>query len=327
MKKITYREALREALQEEMRRDETVFLMGEDIAEWGGCYKVTDGLLSEFGAERVRNTPISEAGFVGAALGAAITGMRPVAEIMYIDFSAVAFDQIVNQIAKIRYMVGGQLNVPLVIRTQGGAGRSSAAQHAQSLEALFMHTPGLLIAMPSTPYDAKGLLKTAIRNDNPVMFIEHKLLYSEEGEVPEEEYLIDLGKAHTKRAGKDVTIVATSRMVSKALEAAGKLDEQGISAEVIDPLTLVPLDKETILNSVKRTNRLVIVHEAVERCGFGAELTAIVVKEAFDYLDAPIERVAAANVPVPFAPALEDYVIPDVDDIVDAVRKMFTGDW
>jgi len=322
MKKITYREALREALQEEMRREETVFLMGEDIAEWGGCYKVTDGLLAEFGEERVRNTPISEAGFVGAALGAAITGMRPVAEIMYIDFSTVAFDQIVNQIAKIRYMVGGQLNVPLVIRTQGGAGRSSAAQHAQSLEALFMHTPGLLIAMPSTPHDAKGLLKTAIRNDNPVMFIEHKLLYSEEGEIPEEEYLIDFGKAHTKREGKDLTIVATSRMVLKAIEAAEKLDEQGISAEVIDPLTLVPLDKETIIDSVKRTNRLLIVHEAVERCGFGAELAAIVIKEAFDYLDAPIERVAAANVPVPFAPALEDYVIPDVDDIVDAVRKM-----
>ncbi len=324
MRKITYREALKEALREEMSKDETVFLMGEDIAEWGGCYGVTKGLLDKFGPERVRNTPISEAGFTGAALGAAITGMRPVVEIMYIDFCTVAFDQIVNQIAKIRYMVGGQLNVPLVIRTQGGAGRSSAAQHAQSLEALFMHTPGLLIAMPATPYDAKGLLKTAIKNDNPVVFIEHKLLYSEEGEVPEpeEEYFIDFGKADIKRKGNDLTIVATSRMVLKALEAAEKLNEQDISAEVIDPLTLVPLDKETIINSVKRTNRLVIVHEAVERCGFGAELAAIVIKEAFDYLDAPIERVAAANVPVPFAPALEDYVIPDVDDIVDAVRKM-----
>lgn len=325
MRTITYREALKEALREEMTRDETVFLMGEDIGTYGGCYKVTEGLLEQFGSERVRDTPISEAGFIGAALGAAITGMRPVAEIMYIDFTTVAMDQIVNQVAKIRYMVGGQLNVPLVIRTQGGAGRSSAAQHAQSLEAVFMHIPGLYVAMPSCPHDAKGLLKTAIRDENPVMFIEHKLLYNEEGEVPEEDYLLPFGKSEIKRQGQDLTIVAISRMVGEALKAAEQLEKEGISAEVIDPRTIVPLDKETILDSVRKTNRLVIVHEAIERGGFGAELTAIVVKEAFDYLDAPIERVAAANVPVPFAPVMENLAIPDVDDIVDAVRKMLNA--
>jgi len=309
-------------LREEMMRDETVFLMGEDIGTYGGCYKVTEGLLEQFGAERVRDTPISESGFTGAALGAAMTGMRPVAEIMYIDFTTVAMDQIINQIAKIRYMVGGQMNVPLVIRTQGGAGRSSAAQHAQSLEAWFMHTPGLYVAMPSCPHDAKGLLKTSIRDENPMIFIEHKLLYNEEGEVPEEEYLIPLGEAEIKKQGKDLTIVATSRMVGEAIKAAERLEEEGISAEVIDPRTIVPLDKETILDSVRKTNRLVIVHEAIERGGFGAELTAIVVKEAFDYLDAPVERVAAANVPVPFAPVMEDFAIPNVDDIVDTVHKM-----
>ena len=325
MRTITYRESLKEALREEMIRDETVFLMGEDIGTYGGCHKVTEGLLEQFGSERVRDTPISEAGFIGAALGAAITGMRPVAEIMYIDFTTVAMDQIVNQIAKIRYMVGGQLNVPLVIRTQGGAGRSSAAQHAQSLEAIFMHIPGLYVAMPSCPYDAKGMLKTAIRDENPVMFIEHKLLYNEDGEVPEGEYLLPFGKVEIKRQGQDLTLVATSRMVGESLEAAEQLEKEGISAEVIDPRTIVPLDKETILASVRKTNRLVIVHEAIERGGFGAELAAIVVKEAFDYLDAPIERVAAANVPVPFAPVMENLAIPDVDKIVDAVRKMLNA--
>jgi pyruvate/2-oxoglutarate/acetoin dehydrogenase E1 component len=322
MRRITYREALKEALREEMMRDETVFLMGEDIGKYGGCYKVTEGLLEQFGAERVRDTPISEAGFIGAALGAAMTGMRPVAEIMYIDFTTVAMDQIINQVAKIRYMVGGQMNVPLVIRTQGGAGRSSAAQHAQSLEAWFMHTPGLYVAMPSCPYDAKGLLKTAIRDENPVMFIEHKLLYNEEDEVTEGEYLIPFGEAEIKRQGKDLTIVATSRMVGKTLEAAERLEKESISAEVIDPRTIVPLDKETILDSVRKTNRLVIVHEAIERGGFGAELAASVMKEAFDYLDAPIERVAGANVPVPFAPVMENFAIPDVDEIVDVAHKI-----
>ncbi|MBI1929381.1 alpha-ketoacid dehydrogenase subunit beta [Candidatus Poribacteria bacterium] len=322
MKTITYRDALKEALREEMQRDEKVFLMGEDIAEYGGAYKVTDGLFREFGKERVRNTPISEAAIIGTALGAAITGMRPVAELMYIDFTGVSMDQIVNQVAKIRYMVGGQLNVPLVIRTQGGAGRSSAAQHAQSLEAWFAHVPGLLVVMPSTPYDAKGLLKTAIRDDNPVMFIEHKLLYTEEGEIPEEEYTIPFGVADIKREGEDLTIVATSRMVLHTLAAAEELADEGIEAEVIDPRTLMPLDKETILDSVRKTNRLLIAHEAVGRGGFGAEIAALAAREAFDYLDAPIERVAAAPVPVPFAPVMEKFVIPDKDDIIESARRL-----
>ena len=319
---ITYRDALKEALREEMLRDETVFLMGEDIAEYGGAYKVTDGLFREFGKDRIRNTPISEAAIIGTALGAAITGMRPVAELMYIDFSAVGMDQIVNQVAKIRYMVGGQLDVPLVIRTQGGPGRSSAAQHAQSLEAWFAHVPGLLVVMPSTPYDAKGLLKTAIRDDNPIMFIEHKLLYTEEGEIPDGEYTIPFGVADTKREGEDLTIFATSRMVLKVLDAAEELSAEGIEVEVIDPRTLVPLDEETILNSVRKTNRLLIAHEAVGRAGFGAEIAALVVREAFDYLDAPIERVTAVPVPVPFAPVMENFVIPDKDNIIEAARKL-----
>ena len=322
MPTVTYRDALKGALREEMQRDERVFLIGEDIAEYGGAYKVTDGLWKEFGKDRVRNTPISEAAIIGASLGAAITGMRPVAELMYIDFSCVCMDQLINQVAKIRYMVGGQLEVPLVIRTQGGAGRSSAAQHGQSLEAWFAHTPGLLVAMPSTPHDAKGLLKTAIRDNNPVIFIEHKMLYNEEGDVPEEPYTIPFGVADIKREGTDVTIVATSRMVLFSLAAAEKLAQEGIDAEVIDLRTLVPLDKEAILNSVRKTNRLLIAHEAVERGGFGAELSALVAREAFDYLDAPIERVAALPVPLPFAPIMENYVIPNEKKIVEAARKL-----
>ena len=280
-----------------------------------GCSKTSGRIASEI-------PPISEAAIIGTALGAAVTGMRPVAELMYIDFTAVGMDQIVNQVAKIRYMVGGQLDVPLVIRTQGGAGRSSAAQHAQSLEAWFVHIPGLLVVMPSTPYDAKGLLKTAIRDDNPIMFIEHKLLYTEEGEIPEEEYTIPLGVADVKREGEDITILATSRMVLNALIAADTLAEEGISAEVIDPRTLMPLDKDSILDSVRKTNRLLIAHEAVGRAGFGAEIAALVVREAFDYLDAPIERVAAMPVPVPFAPVMENFVIPNADQIADAARKL-----
>jgi pyruvate/2-oxoglutarate/acetoin dehydrogenase E1 component len=322
MRTVTYREALKEALREEMQRDETVFLIGEDIAEYGGAYKVTDGLWREFGKERVRNTPISEAAIIGTTLGAAITGMRPVAELMYIDFTCVCMDQLINQAAKIRYMVGGQLEVPLVIRTQGGGGRSSAAQHGQSLEAWFTHTPGLFVVMPSTPYDAKGLLKTAIRDNNPVMFIEHKMLYNEQGEIPDEEYTIPLGVADVKRKGGDLTIVATSRMVLFSLAAAEELAKEGIEAEVIDLRTLVPLDKEAILSSVRKTNRLLIVHEAVERGGFGAELAALVSREAFDYLDAPIERVAALPVPLPFAPIMENYVTPNKDKIANAARKL-----
>jgi pyruvate/2-oxoglutarate/acetoin dehydrogenase E1 component len=322
MREITYRQALQEALREEMQRDEAVFLLGEDIAEFGGSYKVTAGLLDEFGAERVRNTPISEAAIVGAALGAALVGMRPVAELMYVDFCAIAMDQIVNQVAKVRYMFGGKAKASLVIRTQGGAGRSSAAQHAQSLEAWFMHVPGLKIAQPATPYDAKGLLKTAIRDDNPVMFLEHKLLYPVQGPVPEEEYLIPFGVADIKRAGTDVTVVATSRMLHRALAAAAKLADEGIAAEVIDPRTLSPLDEDTILNSVRKTQRLVIAYEAYERGGVGAEIAALVANKALDYLDAPIERVASLNTPMPFSPKLENYVVPTEERIMAGIKRV-----
>jgi pyruvate/2-oxoglutarate/acetoin dehydrogenase E1 component len=322
MREITYRQAIQEALREEMQRDESVFLLGEDIAEFGGSYKVTAGLLEEFGPERVRNTPISEAAIVGAALGAALVGMRPVAELMYIDFSAIAMDQIVNQVAKVRYMFGGKAKASLVIRTQGGAGRSSAAQHAQSLEAWFMHIPGLKLVQPSTPYDAKGLLKTAIRDDNPVMFIEHKLLYPVQGPVPEEEYLIPFGQADIKRVGSDVTVVATSRMVHRALEAANRLAAEGISVEVVDPRTLNPLDEDTILASVRKTQRLVIAYEAYERGGIGAEIAALVANKALDYLDAPIERVASLNTPMPFSPKLENYVVPNEERIMAGIKRV-----
>jgi pyruvate/2-oxoglutarate/acetoin dehydrogenase E1 component len=321
MREITYRQAIQEALREEMQRDAAVFLLGEDIAEFGGSYKVTAGLLDEFGPERVRNTPISEAAIVGAALGAALVGMRPVAELMYVDFSAIAMDQIVNQVAKVRYMFGGKAKASLVIRTQGGAGRSSAAQHAQSLEAWFMHIPGLKLVQPSTPYDAKGLLKTAIRDDNPVMFIEHKLLYPVQGPVPEEDYLIPFGQADIKRGGNDVTVVATSRMVHRALAAAEKLAAEDIDVEVIDPRTLNPLDEDTIVASVRKTQRLVIAYEAYERGGIGAEIAALVANKALDYLDAPIERVASLNTPMPFSPKLENYVVPSEERIIAGIKR------
>ena len=319
---ILYRDALNQAIREEMRRDERVFIQGEDIAEFGGSQKVTLGLLDEFGRQRVRNTPLSEAAIIGSALGAALMGMRPIAEIMYIDFTAIAMDQIVNQVAKVKYMFGGKAKVPLVIRTQGGTGRSSAAQHAQSLEAWFVHIPGLKVVMPSTPYDAKGLLKSAIRDDNPVIFIEHKLLYTMKGEVPEEEYLIPLGKAEVKREGRDVTIVAYSRMVHVALAAAEKLATDGIEAEVVDLRTLAPMDEAAILGSVKKTNRLVIVQEAYPKCGVAAEIAAIVADKGFPYLDGPIKRVAARDVPMPFAPKLERYVVPDEERVIGAVREL-----
>ncbi|MEK7338038.1 MAG: alpha-ketoacid dehydrogenase subunit beta [candidate division NC10 bacterium] len=322
MRKITYREALKEALREEMRRDPRVFLLGEDIAQFGGSYKVTQGLLDEFGPERVRNTPISEAAIVGVAVGAALTGMRPVAELMYVDFSGIAMDQIANQAAKNRYMFGGKALVPMVLRTQGGAGRSSAAQHAQSLEAWFIHIPGLKVVMPATPYDAKGLLKTAIRDDNPVIFIEHKLLYPETGEVPEEEYLVPLGVAEVKRAGEDVTVVAHSRMVHLALRAADRLAAEGISCEVVDPRTLDPLDTSTILRSVEKTSRLVILQEAVAQCSFASEVAALVAEEALDCLDAPIRRVTALDTPMPFSPKLERFVLPSEERLMAAVREV-----
>ncbi len=324
MHEITYVDAINEALREELIRDERVFLLGEDIQDpWMGTYKATKGLSTDFGVERIRNTPISEGAIVGAALGAALTGLRPVAEIMYVDFMTLAMDQTINQAAKIRYMSGGQVKVPLVIRTQGGAGRSLGAQHSNSLEAWFVHTPGLYVVMPSTPYDAKGLMKAAIRDDNPVIFIEHKMLYTVKGEIPEEEYVIPFGKADIKRKGKDVTVIVTSRMVQRALDAANELSQDGIEAEVIDPRTLVPLDEECILDSVTRTSRLVIVHEAVERCGWGAEIAAIVAEKAIGYLDAPVKRIAAKNSPIGFSPTFENYIIPSQAEIVHTIKDMF----
>ncbi len=323
MKRTTYREALREALREEMRRDSSVFLLGEDIGrQWGGAFKVTDGLAQEFGDERVRDTPISESAIVGAGVGAAITGMRPVAEIMFGDLTALAMDQIANQAAKIRYMFGGQASCPLVIRTPFGAGVNIASHHSQSLEAWFMHIPGLQVVVPSTPYDAKGLLKTAIRGNNPVFFCEHKLLYPVEGDVPEEEYTIPFGVAEVKRKGSDVTVVATLYMVHKALNAAAKLEEEGVNAEVIDPRTLTPLDKKTIIDSVKKTGRLVIVSEDCKTAGVSAEIASVAAEEAIDYLDAPIKRVTCADTPIPFSPPLEQYVIPNEKAIIKAVKEV-----
>lgn len=323
MRKITYREALREALREEMLRDSTVFLLGEDIGKyWGGAFKVTEGLAEEFGEERVRDTPISESAIIGTGVGAAITGMHPVAEIMFGDLTALAMDQIANQAAKIRYMFGGQAKCPLVIRTPFGAGVNIASHHSQSLEAWFMHVPGLYVAVPSTPYDAKGLLKSAIRGNNPVMFCEHKLLYPVEGEVPDGEYIIPFGVADVKREGEDVTVVATLYMVHKALEAAKILEREGISVEVVDPRTLTPLDKKAIINSVRKTGRLVIVSEDCKTAGVTAEIAAIVAEEAIDYLDAPIKRVAEPDTPIPFSPSLEQYVIPYEKAIIKAVKEV-----
>jgi pyruvate dehydrogenase E1 component beta subunit len=323
VRKITYRESLREALREEMQRDPRVFLLGEDIGRyWGGAFKVTDGLAQEFGDERVRDTPISESAIVGTAVGAAITGMRPVAEIMFGDLTALAMDQICNQAAKIRYMFGGQASCPLVVRTPFGAGVNIASHHSQSLESWFMHVPGLYVAAPSSPYDAKGLLKTAIRGSNPVFFCEHKLLYPIEGEVPEHEYLLPFGKADLKKEGADVTLVAISYMVHKALNAAALLQKEGIDVEVVDPRTLTPLDKATITGSVKKTGRLVIVSEDCRTGGVSAEIAALVAEEALDYLDAPIKRVASPDTPIPFSPPLEQFIIPNEQSIIKAVKEV-----
>ncbi len=324
MRILTYSEALNEALREEMRRDPTVFVMGEDVAVWGGggIFGVTRGLVEEFGPERVRDTPISEEAIAGVAVGAAVTGMRPVIEIMYVDFIGLAMDPIVNQAAKLRYMFGGKAKVPLVVRAQEGAGRGNAAQHSQSLEAWFVHVPGLKVATPSTPADAKGLLKSAIRDDNPVVFLEHKSLYFTKGPVPDGEHLVPLGMADIKRPGTDCTVVAIHTMVLRALEAAEELAEEGISVEVIDPRTLYPLDVETMVGSVRRTGRLVVAHEAVRRGGIGAEIVARVVDEAFDYLDAPPQRVCGAEVPVPYNGRLERAAIPGKEEIVAAVKRI-----
>jgi len=322
MRVISYAQALVEAMREEMLRDERVFIFGEDVGLYGGAYGATRGLYQEFGEWRVIDTPISEATIGGAAVGAAMAGMRPVAEIMYVDFTPLAMDQIANQGAKNRYMFGGKTIVPMVIRTEGGAGRAIAAHHSQSLESLWTHFPGIYVVMPSTPYDAKGLLKAAIRDDNPVMFIEHKMLYREKGPVPEEEYIIPLGVADIKRPGKDVTLVTYSRMVLRSLEAAEILAKEGIDVEVIDLRTLKPLDIETVVNSVKKTGRFVGVTEAYENTSFINEVMAQVNELAFDWLDAPMVRVAALNVPVPRAEVLEDAAIPNVRRIVEACRKV-----
>jgi pyruvate dehydrogenase E1 component beta subunit len=322
IREITYAEAIAETLRTEMRLDPRVFVMGEDVGAFGGLFGGTKGLLEEFGPERVRDTPISEAALIGAGVGAAITGMRPMVEIQFVDFTACAMDQIVNQAAKIRFMLGGKAQVPLVIRTPYGTGLKLASQHSQSLEAWFAHVPGLLVAMPSTPADAKGLLVTALRDPNPVIVLEHKLLYPTRGPVPEEQYSIPFGQADVKRPGTDVTIVATGLMVSKSLAAADRLAADGIEAEVVDPRTLVPLDKATIIESVKKTGRLVVVHEAVKRGGFGGEIASIIAEEAFDYLDAPIRRVAGRNVPIAFNEVLEKKAVPDVEDIAAAARSL-----
>jgi pyruvate/2-oxoglutarate/acetoin dehydrogenase E1 component len=322
MREIEYREAIREAIMEEMNSDPKVFLIGEDIGKYGGAFRAYKGLLDIYGPERVINTPISEATIIGSGIGAAVTGYRPVAELMFIDFTGLAMDQIVNQAAKIRYMTGDNLRCPLVIRTQGGAGRGVAAQHSQSLEAWFYHVPGLKVVMPSTAYDVKGLLKTAIRDDNVVIFIEHKMIYLNKGPVPEEEYTIDFGVADIKREGTDVTIFAYSNMVFKALEAAKELEPEGISCEVFDPRTLVPLDMEALLKSVKKTNRLVVVTEACERGSVASDISAKVTSRAFDFLDAPVKIVAGLNTPIPYNSILEQASIPHKADIVKAVKEV-----
>ena len=322
MRVLTYREAIREALKQELIRDKDVFLIGEDIGKYGGAYKVTKGLWEEFGEERVMNTPLAETGICGAALGAALAGLRPVAEIMYIDFSFLCMDQIFNQIAKIRYMSGGNAVVPLVIRTQMGKKGSGAAQHSQCLEAIYCHIPGIKVVTPSTPYDAKGLLITAIRENDPVVFIETSSLYSTKGEVPEEPYTIPLGKAEVKREGSDITVVATSRCLIDSLNAAQDLEGDGISVEVIDPRTMVPLDKETIVASVKKTGRLVIIDEEPKTASAAAEIAAIVGDEAFDFLDAPMKRVCAPDTPIPFSPVLEQAWIPSEERLIATISEI-----
>lgn len=321
MKEITYAEAVAEALDEEMIRDPNVFLLGEDVGPYGGNFTTTKGLWEKHGEWRVKDTPISEAAIIGCALGAALTGLRPVAELMFSDFIPTAMDQIVNQVAKIRYMSGGQAMVPMVIRTPIGGGRSSAAQHSQSLQALLVHIPGLKVAMAATAYEAKGLLKTAIRDNNPVVVFEHKMEYKNSVSIPEEEILIPLGVAAVKREGKDVSVVATCSMANHSLKVAEALAGEGIELEVIDPRTIVPLDLDTIVESVKKTGRVVIVDEGHYSCGVASEISQRIMEAAFDFLDAPIERVCTRQFPIPFSPPLEDYVVPGEEDIKEAVYK------
>ena len=323
-REITYSEAIREAMVEEMRRDEHVFLIGEDVATFGGVWGVSAGMLEEFGEQRVRDTPISEIAIVGAGLGAAMMGMRPIVEIMFGDFLMCAGDQIVNQVAKARFMSGGKANVPLTIRVTSGAPGSAAAQHSQSPESWFMNVPGLKIAVPASPADAKGLLKSAIRGEDPVLFFEHKMLYAESGPVSQDtDYTVPFGQAAVLRQGSDVTLIGIGIMVKKALEAAELLAQDGISAQVVDPRTLVPLDEETLIRSAAKTGRVVIAHEAHRRAGPGAEIAAMLAEKAIEYLDGPIVRVAARNVPLPYSPILENFVLPSVQDIVQAAQSFF----
>ena len=326
MREITYVEAVREALRQAMKADDSVFLIGEDIGAYGGAFGATAGLIDEFGGERVIDTPISEAGIAGACVGAAITGMHPVGEIQFMDFVTLSMEQLVLQAAKIRFMFGGKASVPMVLRMPGGAGTGAAAQHSESLESWFVHVPGLKVVAPSSPYDVKGLLLASIQDKNPVIFVEHKLLYKQKGPVPEEMYTIPLSQSHVVREGKHLTVVATSLMVSRTLEAADALAKEGIELEVIDPRTLKPMDCEPIIASVKKTGRALVVHEAVKTGGFGGEIVAqIVDSEAFDYLEAPVRRVAALDIPVPYNRRLETRMIPQVEDITNEARKLVQG--
>ncbi len=319
---MNFAQALTDAHKLEMERDPNIYVAGEDVGVYGGIFGVTAGLLDQFGEKRVRDTPITESAIIGTAVGAAAGGLRPVVELMFVDFIGVSMDQLYNQAAKIKYMFGGKAEIPMVVRAACGAGIGAAAQHSQCLEAWFMHIPGLKVVMPSTPYDAKGLLISSIQDNNPVVFLEHKMLYGVEGDVPEGTYTIPIGKADIKREGEDVTVVATARMVHFVLSAAEKLSAEGISIEVVDPRTLSPLDEDTILESVKKTHRLVIVHEEVKFAGSGAEIAAIAAEKAFDDLDAPILRVAAPFTPVPFSVPLEEEFIPSEEKIIDAVKTV-----
>ncbi|MBM3705946.1 MAG: alpha-ketoacid dehydrogenase subunit beta [Actinobacteria bacterium] len=322
MQEIEYREAIRSALEEEMRRDNSIYVMGEDIGAHGGAFGVTTGLIKKFGKKRVIQTPISEEGYVGIAVGSALNGNRPVVEVMFIDFITLAMDQIINQAAKMRFMFGGKVKVPIVIRTQCGAGRGNAAQHSQSLESWFYHVPGLKVVMPSTPYDVKGLLKSSIRDDNPVIFIEHKCLYNQKGMVPDNDYTIPIGKADIKRDGGDLTLIATSNMVLKAINVSQKIsEEKGIEIEVLDPRTLVPLDIETIISSVKKTGKVVILHEAIERGGIAGDISAIIMEKAFDWLDAPVKRICSYNTIVPYNYLLENYMVPSEERIYSEIKS------
>ncbi len=325
-RELTFAQAIREALDEEMARDERIIVLGEDVGAWGGVFRTTEGLFQKYGPERVIDTPLSEEGFVGLSVGAAMTGFHPVPEIMFGDFITLVMDQLVNQAAKMRYMTGGQIQVPMTVRATMGGGRSSGAQHSQSWHAWFAHVPGLKVVVPSTPYDAKGLLKTALREPNPVIFFEDKVMYAKvKGPVPEEEYCIPFGQADIKRLGKDITLIALSRMIHIALAAAEKLAAEGIEAEVVDPRTLTPLDESTLIESVKKTGGAVIVDEGYQHFGATAELAATVAYGAFDYLDAPVERLGAMDVPIPFTPVLENATIPDENKIIAAVHRVLEG--